>query len=159
MSDEPSVESKEVKNLNRWLIALVIFVTIWSLGIFVYVGQKVEVPATEESISALVVGGYTGKIVSTSYTNLFALTQTNKNGTVSTNEIAHYEHRDVYKKLDFVIIDHFFIEGIVVDKSGDNYTVLYKDRNRSLQRIIVPKTLLLIPAPSTWVNPYELKGE
>jgi uncharacterized protein YpmB len=65
----------------------------------------------------------------------------------STNEIAKpmLEQKDSYKKMDFVIINYFFVTGLVVDRQGNNYTIIYKDRNRVLQKVIVPKELLLSP--------------
>ncbi len=155
MSDESNTENKEIKNLNRWLIALAIFVTIWSIGIFIYVSQKVE-PSDSNPVPPIVMDGSSNKIANIIHTNPIPFKTLTENNLPPQSM---YVQKDVYKKNEVVIINYFFVEGIVMDRSGDNYTIMYKDRSGTLQRIIVPKTLLLVPSSYAWMNPAGLIAE
>jgi hypothetical protein len=147
-------DTNQLKNLNRWLLALVGFIIIWSVGIFVYVDQKAETP--KPPIPVIMVDPATGKVTNVAHAKIVppAFVSTPK----TTNEIGNpmFEQRGSYEKMDFVIINYFFIAGLVVDRQGDNYTIMYKDYNRVLQRIIVPKELLLFPTSANGVNPASL---
>ena len=70
-----------------------------------------------------------------------------------------YEQKDSYKVEDFVIINYFFIEGIVSSKSGNNYSVMYKGEDGVLQTINVPQSMLLVPTSATYVNPFVLLSD
>lgn len=92
----------------------------------------------------------TGKITNSAYSNLFPpqFVSTNSAGAAPI-----YEQKGSYDVKDLVIVNYFFVEGIVVDKQGNNYTVMYKDHNRVLQKITVPKEFLLSPTADVKLNP------
>lgn len=150
-------DANKLENLNRWLIVLVVFIILWTIGIVLYVDQKTEKPNVVPPVAALDLR--TGKIVNPSFTNLFPAPIVSPVKPTKTNSPAVpplYEQKQSYEKMEFVIVNYFFVEGLVVDVQGDNYTVMYKDHNRVLQRITVPKELLMAPTPGTSVNPASL---
>ena len=58
--------------------------------------------------------------------------------------------KDEYRFGDVVVIKYFYVEAVVMDRDrvlplGDSYTILYKDRNHVLQKITLPKTMLMAP--------------
>lgn len=153
MDEQIKKTDAQLKHLNRWLIALVIFIVIWTLGVFIYLYQKPSPPIPP--VPFIAIDYSNGKITNSAHTNLFPKSF---GGQSKTNEYVSplFEQRSSYEKMDFVIINYFFIAGLVVDRQGDNYTVMYKDYNKVLQRIIVPVELLLYPTSSYGVNPASL---
>lgn len=154
--DNTGKDTAQLKTLNRWLLGCLVFIIVWSVAIFFYVNKKTE---EKSPIPVIMVDPTTGKITNVSYTNLFPANFVAPTPT-ATNQVVKpmYEQKDSYEKMDFVIINYFFVSGLVVDKNGDNYTVMYRDYNRVLQKIIVPKELLLAPTETAPVNPAALLG-
>lgn len=148
---EIAANSAQIKNLNRWLMGLLAFIIIWSVGILIYVQKKADDVTPHVPVVMVDVG--TGRVTNNSYANLFPKS-------IASNTMAHaksaYERKEVYQVFDYVIINYFFVEGMVIERDGENYTVLYKTYDRTLQRIIVPRELLLSPSPGTIVNPASL---
>lgn len=147
-------DTVQLKNLNRWLLALVGFIIVWSVGIFFYIDKKPD--PTKPPIPVIMIDPTTGKVTNVAHAKIVPTTFVSLPKT--TNEVSKpmYEQKDSYEKMDFVIINYFFIAGLVVEKQGDNYTVMYKDYNRVLQRVIVPKEFLLSPTSAMAVNPASL---
>jgi hypothetical protein len=147
--ESSSTDSNQLKNLNRWLAGLVVFIIIWTVGVLAVVQHKDEPKAYTPVV---IVDEATGKVTNPTYVNLFpkgiAAPVIPKN--------TAYQRREVYQVMDFVIINYFFVEGIVMERNGENYTVMYKDENRVLQKVIVPRELLMSPSPGTAVNPASL---
>ena len=147
---EPSAtDSHQLKNLNRWLTGLVVFIIIWTIGVLLVIKKKDEsAPYTP----VVMVDSASGKITNSTYVNLFpkgiAAPVIPKNSA--------YQRKEVYQVMDYVIINYFFVEGLVVERNGENYTVMYKDENQVLQKVIVPRELLMSPSPGTVVNPASL---
>lgn len=146
-------DSAKLKNLNRWLFALVVFIVIWSVGIFVYIDRKPQPP--KPPIPVIMVDPITGKVTNVAHAKI--VPPTFASVSKKTNDVnPMFEQKGSYEKMDFVIINYFFITGLVVERQGDNYTIMYKDHNRVLQRIIVPVELLLSPTAAYGVNPASL---
>jgi hypothetical protein len=149
-SQNVSADTDQLKQLNRWLFLLVIFIVVWALGMVFYVQKRTEPPA--KPITPLVaIDTTSGKVTNSSYVNLFPKAISGG----SPSKLA-YEQRESYQVMDFVIINYFFVEGLVVEKKGDDYTVMYKNEEGTLQKITVPKELLIAPASGTVVNPASL---
>lgn len=149
-SQNVSTDTDQLKQLNRWLLLLVVFIIVWALGMVFYVQKRTEAPP--KPLTPLVaVDTISGKVTNSSYVNLFPKAIANG----SPSKLA-YEQRETYQVMDFVIINYFFVEGLVVEKKGDDYTVMYKDEKGTLQKIIVPRELLIAPASGTVVNPASL---
>jgi hypothetical protein len=150
----PRPDATQLKNLNRWLIGLVGFMLIWTVGIFAYVDKK---PAKEmPPIPVISIDAHTGKITNVAHNKLFP--KTFGVPFSPTNSAPMFVQKDNYEKMDFVIINYFFVAGIVVDNQGGNYTVMYRDANRCLQRIVVPREFLMVPTSAYGVNPTSLLG-
>lgn len=149
----PKPDSTQLKNLNRWLIGLVAFMLIWTAGILAYVDKKPE--KEMPPIPVISIDPHTGKITNVAHSRL--LPKTINVPFSPTNSSPMFIQKDNYEKMDFVIINYFFVAGIVVDsQAGGNYTILYKDANRCLQRIVVPREFLLVPTSAYGVNPTSL---
>jgi hypothetical protein len=156
MDEEIVPKEKDVnqlKKLNRLLVALVAFVLVWSVGMFFYIDRKPDAP--KPAIPVIMIDRVTGKVTNVEHAKLLPQLPPAK-----TNEVGKsmFEQKDSYDKMDFVIINYFMIAGIVVDRTGNDYTIMYKDNNRVLQRIIVPKEFLLSPTAAYGVNPASLLG-
>jgi len=145
-----STDSAQLNNLNRWLVALIVFIGVWTIGMIVYVQYKTE--PSQAAVTPLVqVDTTSGKVTNAAYVNLFPKA-------IATGKIVKsaYERREVYQVMDFVIINYFFVEGLIVEKNGSDYTVLYKNEEGTLQKITVSRELLIAPAAGTVVNPASL---
>lgn len=136
----------QLKTLNRWLMALVAFIVIWVAGLYFYIDTETH---PKPPIPVISIDPITGKITNAAQPKLLPN---------STNTVAKpmFEQKDSYDKMDFVIINYFFISGLVVDRHGNDYTIMYKDSNHVIQKIIVPKELLLSPTSAYAVNPASL---
>lgn len=155
VSKDIGKDTAQLKNLNRWLIGLIAFIIIWSVAIIFYVDKKTE---ERLPVPILMFDPSSGKITNMAYSNLFPTNFIANPEPSKTNEIVKplFEQKDRYEEMEFVIINYFFISGMVVERSGNNYTVMYRDYNRVLQKIIVPKEMLLSPTSSAGVNPTAL---
>ena len=166
----PQTDTIQLKNLNEWLGVLVVFIILWSIGLLLYVDQKVDSTANHP-LPVIVVDGPSGRINNAAYTNLFPPSMNVKAGTIETrpprvvnstktNVVTApkpmFETRDSYEIREFVIVNYFYVEGIVTEKKGDDYTVMYKDHNHVLQKVTVPKSFLLVPTSYNNVNPVSL---
>jgi hypothetical protein len=149
-SQNVSTDTDQLKQLNRWLFLLVIFIVVWALGMVFYVQKRTE-PQVTPVVPLVSVDATTGKITNNAAVNLFPPTIAK-----GAPKKSAYEQRESYQVIDFVIINYFFVEGLVLEKKGDEYTVLYKNEAGTLEKITVPKELLIAPASGTVVNPASL---
>lgn len=156
MDESQSPKDKaDLKSLNRWLGILVVFIILWGIGMFFYVEKKTEQVANRP-IPVVMLDPASGKITSIAYTNLVPSSFT---APAKTNDVSihpSFEQKKSYENMDFVVINYFFVAGLVVEKNGNNYTVMYKDHNHVLQKTIVPVEMLLSPTSYNGVNPLSL---
>jgi len=147
-----SEDTNKLKNLNRWMIVLLVFIIVWSIGIL-FVFNKPTTTSADTTPIALI-DNYFGKINNNNRINLVHQKS-------STNNIyrAMYEQKTSYELMDFVVINYFFIEGLITEKHGNDYVVMYKDHNRVLRTITVPTELLLVPTSYNVVNPFSLLSD
>jgi len=162
MSEQiPIPDTIELKKLNKWLLALVVFIVVWSVGLLLYVDQRVDhVRSTTPAI--ITVDTHSGKISNPAHMNLFPpAMQTKQTKELTNGNLSKpvYEQKQTYEVMDFVVINYFFINGLIAEKSGDEYVVLYKDHNHVLQKVTVPRTLLLSPTSYYGVSPAALIGD
>jgi len=148
-------DTVQLQNLNRWLIALVAFMLVWTVGIFFFMNSK-KLETQLPAIPVISVDPTTGKITNVLHSNLFPKGFTSS--PAATNTTPLFVQKSTYVKMEYVIINYFFVAGIVVDVQGDAYTVMYRDANRCLQKVVVPKELLLVPTSASGVNPASLLG-
>ncbi len=103
--------------------------------------------------------------VNSSYTNLIhpiALRTNipiNNASTVVTNVPAKpmFEQRDSYEVGDFVVVNFFYVETIVIEKlPKDYYRVMYKNHVHTLETLVLHKQFLIHPTSYNVVSPVSL---
>jgi hypothetical protein len=156
-------DKTELIILNRWLIVLSVIIIIWAAGIIMYVDKKTSI--SNHPLPIIMIDVDTGKIIDPAYTNLFhdsVIGMVSKTFNISEVECSTniskpmFEQKDNYNIGDFVIINYFYVEGIVSEKSGNEYTVIYKDHNHVLQKIKLSKEFLLSPTSRNSISPVSL---
>ena len=159
----PLKDKSEIKILNRWLIALAVIIILWAAGIIMYVDKRTS--PSNHPLPIIMVDADTGKVIDPAYTNLFVhslASEVSKNANMSDISAPEnatkplFEQKEFYNIKDFVVVNYFYVEGIIVDRSGDDYTVMYKDHNHVLQKLTLPKELLLAPTSKNSVSPVSL---
>lgn len=149
-------DEKKVRSFGIWQFLLVTFIVLWMVGAYVFLEQKTRSNST--TIPVVVLDNVNGvdfsnftKIGSNTSTIYF----TKKN---ELNNRPDFECKDNYSMGDIVVVKYFYVEAVVIDKSlpsGNAYTILYKDHNHVLQKIILPKEMLMAPAEGV-LNPVSL---
>lgn len=162
-NDLPLKDKTEIKTLNRWLIALAVIIILWAAGIIMYVEKRTS--PSNHPLPIIMVDADTGRVIDPAYTNLFNNSVLNDiSKTVNMSDIKApsnatkplFEQKDHYNIKDFVVINYFYVEGIVVNRSGNEYTVMYKDHNHVLQKIDISVEFLLSPTSQNSVSPVSL---
>jgi hypothetical protein len=142
---QPSKDQPPRSSVGHYL--LIAFIVVWVVGAYFFLDNSpVAIPNPVPILDAS--GGL-------DLTNLFGL--------LSTNELIipkppAFEVRDKYVFGDIVVVKFFYIHAVVLEKSSfgsDSYTILYKDRNHVLQKVVLSRDLLMAPANGT-VNPISL---
>lgn len=133
-------EYSDQKNIkySRILYALVItFVITWMGGVYLYLKDRFDPPHLHD-VPVIERGDYAfGEFYTKEYWD----------SNPPPVKPSDYTILEKYNIGDIVTIRYFFIEGVVMDKSiptGDNYSVLYRDKNHTLQKIILPRRMLMI---------------
>jgi hypothetical protein len=156
-------DRSDIKSLNRWLIGLAVVIIIWAAGIIMYVDKKTS--PSNYPLPVIMVDSITGKVIDPAYTNLFhnsifgEISNDVNISDIKTSKNAVkplFEEKDSYNIKDFVIVNYFYVEGIVVNKSGNIYTIMYKDHNHVLQKVTLSKEFLLSPTSHNSVSPLSL---
>ena len=130
-------DEKKVRHFNYWYLLLIGFIVVWMVGSFIYLNPKTYDVTSNSPVTILDAAGGI---------NLSALTQTETNYTKATLQCVVRDH---YVFGDIVIIKFFQIRAVVLDKaatSSDSYNIIYKDHVHTLQRITLPRAMLLSPA-------------
>ena len=136
-----SKEGGDEKNIrySRILYMLVIaFVISWMSGVYFYLKDRFDIPHIKD---VAVSDNGTNYTIGEFYS--FDEWRTNPPYLTSTD----YTILEKYNIGDIVMIRYFFIEGVIMDRSiptGDNYSVLYKDKNYALHKITLPRKMLMI---------------
>ena len=153
---EPLPEEKTPKFFRLGPILLVVFIVVWMVGSNLYLNHQVSSVKPQPIVVLDSAGGIN------LFSNLFRIGNTNfQFKTASKISVPRYEIKDKYSYGDVVVIKYFYIEAVVLDKtqpSGDVYTVLYKNHNHDLQKIALPRTMLMMPSDGI-VNPAALLVE
>lgn len=157
----------KIKSLNRWLAILVIFMVLYSAAMLVLIDNKTE-RAIQMAHPVVIIDPATMQINSTAYTNLIHPIAMRTNPAVvdiATNAIAEkaeapkpmFEQKENYEVGDFVVVNFFYVETIIVEKlPKDYYRLMYKDHNHSLQVLTLHKQFLLAPTSYNVVSPVSL---
>lgn len=162
-NDLPLEDKTEIKTLNRWLIALAVIIILWAAGIIMYVDKRTS--PSNHPLPIIMVDVDTGKVIDPAYTNLFnnsIASKVSKNANMSdikspaNSTKPLFEQKEFYNIKDFVVVNYFYVKGIVVERSGDDYTIMYKDHNHVLQKLTLSKELLLSPTSQNSLSPVSL---
>lgn len=159
MNVPDDTNQSELNKLNFWLKIIVTLFICWSVGVLYYVKVKTE-NIIEKDIPVIVIDTQTGKLKNIGYSNLFHPTvisnifSTNTLNTSTPSPM--YIQKKTYDVLDFVIVNYFFVEGIVIERDGNNYTIMYKNHEHTLVRTIIPGSMLLVPTSNAGVSPVSL---
>jgi hypothetical protein len=165
MKDAPIInDTLEIKTLNRWLITLAVVIILWAAGIIMYVDKRTS-PSDNHPLPIIMVDADTGKVIDPAYTNLFNNSLSNDHSKpVNMSDVrapnnatkSLFEQKEHYNIRDFVVINYFYVEGIVIDRVGDEYIVMYKDHNHVLQKLSISAKFLLSPTSQNSVSPVSL---
>ena len=133
-------QEKEIKRLNRWLIILFLFMLLWTSSIFLYLKANPSVSFLEKPAVVTVISNNV-PLPTLSISKKTALSE------------PLFKQQSTYNIHDFVIINYFYVSGIIVEVNGnDTYTVMYKDHLGVIQRVVVQGEMLMVPT-SYFVSP------
>lgn len=163
-TQENIITENSVKKLNRWLIALVIFMILYSAVMLVIIDQKTEkalqlhpVVMIDPSTMGISSAAYTNLIHPTSLRHLTTTNAPVPEPVVSPESKPMFEQRESYEVGDFVIVNFFYVETIVTEKlRGNYYRLMYKDHEHVLQTIVLHRQFLLAPTSYKVVSPVSL---
>jgi hypothetical protein len=130
-------DEKKVQSSNFWNFLLIAFIVLWMVGAYLYLDGKSDVAM---DISPVVV---LDSVTSLNLTNFFQASSTN----FPVGKSA-FINKEKYSYGELVIVKAFYVEALVIEVppiGGTDYTLLYKDHNHVLQKIILPKTMLMSP--------------
>lgn len=136
-----SSDEKKVRSVNFWYIVLVVFIVVWMGGSFLYLNHKTHDLANNPPVTIIDAAG------GIDLSNL---------SKIGTNQIpgksSLFTVKETYTFGDTVIIKYFYVKAVVLDKAaalGDSYNLIYKDHNHVLQKITLPREMLLAPMEGT----------
>jgi hypothetical protein len=136
-----SSDEKKIRHVNFWYVVLVVFIVVWMGGSFLYLNHQTHDLANNPPVAILdAAGGIDLSILSKTGTNQHA------------GKIPLFTVKETYEFGDTIIIKYFYVKAVVLGKSatlGDSYEVIYKDHNHVLQKIILPRMMLLAPEEGT----------
>lgn len=143
---------KKVKSINIWHFLLITFIVLWMAGAYIYLNKKTNLSISNAPVLLIDGGG----------TNFFRVSDTNTpifSTNISTNPFPPppiFEVKPKYEVGDVVIVKFFYVKAVVVGKdTSDYYEILYKDQERTLHKITLPRVFLMSPAPGV-LNPVSL---
>lgn len=149
-----SPAEKKTRTFGAWHFILIVFVVTWMISAYVFLKDGVD--DVIHDVSPAIVLDEHGKI--NLFPNLFEpRMRTNKIQVDTNSTMPSIVVKPDYHYGDIVIIKYFYVGGVVLSKSavGDDYTVMYKDHNHVLQKISLPRTMLLSPTNGA-LNPISL---
>lgn len=142
-------DEKKVRSIGVWHFVLMAFIVLWMVGAYIYLDKKSDVTVGSPPVIVLdSSGGVTLTNFFTAGTNSQMLPALPTVGTKPS-----YEVKAKYSFGDVVVVKYFYVTGVIIDKSlpvGDSYTVLYKDHNHVLQKVVLPRTMLMTPTDGSF---------
>lgn len=144
-------DEKRVQSINFCYLILVAFVVIWMVGAYFYLKQKTELSIDNPPVVVLDAAGLTiSNLFNTSTNSVFWAKDPKKFLTSPMLEV-----KNKYSFGDVVIIKFFYVKAVVLTKEPeDSYTVLYRNHNKDLQKITLPRLMLM--SPGDYVSPFSL---
>lgn len=148
MSDE-----KRIRNINFWHFILFAFIVVWVGGAYLYLDNKTEIISNHPSLIVI------GEPSSINLTNFFQFNSSNPPSHLLNSLVKQpFITKPEYHPGDIVVVKFFYVEAIVIEKSSparDDYEIMYKDHNHVLQKISLPKEMLMYPSEGV-LNPVSL---
>jgi hypothetical protein len=155
--ENASVE-KSIKKLNVWLGIMVGFIVLYSIVMLITIDQKTEKALQMHPV--VMIDPATLALTSDSYTNLIhpiALRPPLTTNAPTIDPKPMFEQKESYEIGDFVVVNFFYVETIIVEKlPKDYYRLMYKDHEHVLQTIDLHKQFLLAPTSYNVVSPVSL---
>jgi len=142
-------DEKQIRSFEIWYFVLVGFIVIWMMGAYVYLDKKTDVTLSNPPVVVL------DAVNGIDMTNFFQV-KSNQTQLFPKTARPMFEIRDKYEVGEVVVVKYFYVEAVVLEKqAGDSYVIMYKDHNHTLQKIAIPRTLLMCPAEGV-LNPVSL---
>lgn len=149
-------DEKKVRSISVWHFLLMAFIVVWMVGAYIYLDQKSDANVAAPPVVVLDTAD------GINLTNLFQSSPTNMQLVKRTSDPskpskAMFELKPKYSLGDVVVVKYFYVEAIVVGTPamGDEYIILYKDHNHTLQKISLPRMFLMAPAEGV-LNPVSM---
>ncbi len=134
-------DEKKLKSINFWHWALMIFIVVWMGGAYVYLDKKATFGITHPPV---VIVDDAGNI---NISNVFKGRDLNLQ-LYSTNGLIlmpqNFKTKSEYQVGDVVVVKYFYVDAVVLKTVGEDCLIVYKNSEGALQKIILPKTLLMI---------------
>ena len=154
--DSKTLDEKKVKNIGVWHFILVAFIVIWMAGAYVFLEQKTRTIVANPPVVVL------DSTAGIDFSN-FAQIGTNASRIYLSKDNEQrnrpdFEVKERYEIGEIIVVKYFYVEAVIVDKTlpiGNAYTILYKDHNHVLQKITLPREMLMAPAEGV-LNPVSL---
>lgn len=163
----PPDNQKELNKLNIIMGIIIVFIIVWGTW-RLYQTNLTDDTHSESEPPVMIMDYLTGQFTNTSnfilpdlnfsITNQFQIPDSNFKTNVPSVK-PYFETKKSYKKMEYVIINYYYVPALVLESDGDDYTVLYRDRNRVLQKITLPREMLLTPTSNYVVDPLSLLNE
>lgn len=150
-NEKATQDGKKVERSTFWYVLLIISIILWMAGSYFYLDYKANVILSNPPVVIL---------DATSGVNMTNFFRVNPSQTqlYPTNSAPRpmFEIRENYNIGDVVVVKYFYVEAVVLEKqTGDSYVIMYKDHNHTLQKIAIPRSLLMYPADGV-LNPVSL---
>ncbi len=146
-------DEKKIRSISIWHFVLVAFIVLWMVGAYVYLDKKTQMSIAAPPVIVL------DEAAGITLTNFFQINSTNRQLSPAARNPTKplFEIREKYFLGDVVVVKYFYVEAIVIGNSavGDDYVILYKDHNHTLQKISLPRALLMAPADG-FLNPVSM---
>lgn len=152
-------DEQKVRSINFWHFILISFIILWVAGAYIYLEKKTDVSLTRPPVILLDSGN------ALDMTNFFSVSATNTTlfqkqlGGTNTPQLNDmFQVREKYFFGDVIVVKYFYVEALILGKTSstsDEYDILYKDHNHVLQKISLPREMLMAPA-SGLLNPMSL---
>lgn len=160
--NEDETSTKVIKKLNNWLTVLMIFMILYSIGMFIVIDQKTNKALQMHPV--VMFDPNTMTVNSPAYTNLIHPIALRTNiptdptpSATNTPAKPMFEQRESYEVGDFVVINFFYVETIVIERlPNDQYRLMYKNHEHTLETIVLHKQFLLYPTSYNVVSPVSL---
>jgi hypothetical protein len=138
-------DDQHVRHTNHLILALIAFIVCWMVGSCAYFYKKTDPSSANppvlvlDATHSLSVGGFF-----TNAPSVRMISPTNQTSVLS----AGSREKKQYEPGDVLIVKYFHIIVVVLESpksSEGDYLVFYRDHNNTLQKISLPRMMLMVP--------------